>query len=153
MQGIHCTSDALFVVQRLGQRRAKFGAYVWQSLLQAGAVVINGTDAPVEPLNPLACFYASVTRKTPRGVAFFPEQCMTRQQALRSYTCDAAFAAFEEQLKGTLAVGKLADIVVLSDNPLTVPEEKLPEIRVDLTIVGGRVRYRRASSGRPAGQP
>lgn len=143
MQGIHATSDAPFVVQRLGMRRSREGAYAWQSLLKSGARIVNGTDAPVERINPLSCFHASVTRRLPNGVEFFPEQRMTREQALRSYTRDAAYAAFEEDLKGTLTPGKLADIVVLSQDILTVADERLPQTKVDYTIVDGVVRYRR----------
>lgn len=143
MQGNHATSDGPFVVQRLGERRASEGAYAWHSLLEAGAIVINGTDAPVETLNPLDSFYASVTRRLANGVDFFPEQRMTRDQALRSYTQSAAFAGFEEQLKGSLTPGKLADIVVLSHDILTVPAETIRDTRVQYTIVGGRVVYER----------
>ncbi len=141
MQGIHCTSDAVFVLQRLGLRRASEGAYVWQSLIKAGAVVSNGTDAPVEDVDPIACFHASVTRKLASGGTFFPEQKMTREQALRSYTIHAAYAAFEEDLKGTLSPGKLADIVVLSQDILTVPDEQILNTRVAYTIVGGKILY------------
>ena len=139
MQGIHCTSDAVFVSRRLGQRRAAMGAYVWRSLLDSGATIINGTDVPVEDVDPLASFYASVTRRLPSGVAFHPEQSMTREEALRSYTLDAAFAAFEEDIKGSLTVGKLADIVVLSRNIMTCREEQILETAVDITVVGGNV--------------
>src|SRR4029077_10810044 len=124
-----CTSDAIFVLQRLGIRRAEQGAYVWQSLIQSGAVVSNGTDVPVEDVDPIACYYASVTRKLANGTAFFPEQKMTREQALRSYTIQAAFAAFEEDIKGTLTPGKLADVVVLSQNILTVPDARILDTR------------------------
>jgi predicted amidohydrolase YtcJ len=141
MQGVHATSDAPYVLKRLGLRRASEGAYVWQSLLQAGAVIANGTDAPVEELSPIQCFYASVTRKLPGGATFFPKQKMTREQALRSYTADAAYAAFEEEIKGTLTSGKLADIVVLSRDILAVPEEEIAGARVVYTIIGGRVVY------------
>jgi predicted amidohydrolase YtcJ len=141
MQGIHCTSDAPYVTLRLGYRRAEQGAYVWRSLLDAGAVVTNGTDAPVEDVNPLECFHASVTRKLPTGIAFFPKQRMSREEALRSYTRDCAYAAFEEDVKGTLAPGKLADVVVLSRDLLTCPEEEIAGTRVEYTIVGGKVRY------------
>ena len=143
MQGIHCTSDAVFVTRRLGERRAAQGAYVWQSLLKSGAVVTNGSDVPVEPISPIASFYASVTRRLDRGATFFPKQKMTRQQALHSYTAAGAYAAFEEDIKGTLAVGKLADVVVLSEDIMTVPEEKIRGAKVDLTIIGGRVVYER----------
>jgi predicted amidohydrolase YtcJ len=141
MQGVHCTSDAPFVIARLGERRAKTGAYAWRSLLDSGAIVINGTDVPVERIDPIASFYATVTRKLPNGVAFFPEQAMTRAEALRSYTRDAAFAAFEEDQKGTLAPGKLADIVVLSHDLRNVPEDEILKTRVQFTIVGGKVAY------------
>jgi hypothetical protein len=141
MQGIHCTSDAPFVIRRLGQRRAEQGAYVWQSLLRSGAVVTNGTDTPVEDVNPIGSFYASVTRKLPSGAVFFREQCMSREQALKSYTLSAAYAAFEEELKGSLAIGKLADIVILSEDILTVPEEKIRDAKVLYTIVAGKVLH------------
>ena len=143
MQGNHATSDGPFVIQRLGEWRARTGAYAWRSLLNSGATVINGTDAPVETLNPLDSFYASVTRRLADGVEFIPEQRMTRLEALKSYTRDAAFAGFEEQIKGTIAVGKLADIVVLSHDILTVPDADLPQARVDYTIIGGKVVYSR----------
>jgi predicted amidohydrolase YtcJ len=145
MQGVHCTSDAPFVVQRLGQRRAKSGAYVWRSLLDAGAVVSNGTDAPVESVDPLACFHASVTRELAGGATFFPEQCMTRQEALRSYTLTAAYAAFEEDQKGSLTPGKLADIVVLSRDILTCDADEIRGTQVDYTIVGGRILHQRGA--------
>lgn len=147
MQGIHATSDAPFVVPRLGERRAREGAYAWRSLLDSGAVIVNGTDAPVEQLDPIRSFHASVTRRLASGAAFFPEQRMTRPEALRSYTASAAYAAFEESLKGTLTPGKLADIVVLSQDVLSVPEEDMLQARVDYTIVGGKVRMERVSGG------
>jgi predicted amidohydrolase YtcJ len=143
MQGIHCTSDAPFVIERLGQDRAHDGAYAWQSLLTSGAVVTNGTDAPVEDLSPIASFHASVTRRLPDGTTFFPEQRMTREQALRSYTLDAAYAGFEEEVKGSLTPGKLADVVVLSRDILTVPEKEISGAEVLMTIVGGKVLYER----------
>ena len=147
MQANHATSDGPFVVARLGERRAKLGAYAWRSLLDAGAVVINGTDVPVEPVDPLGSFYASVTRKMASGVPFFPEQSMTRLEALRSYTRDAAYAGFEENDKGTLLPGKLADIVVLTKELLTVAEAEIPKTRVAFTIVGGKVVYEAAPIG------
>ncbi len=143
MQGIHCTSDAVFVTKRLGLRRAEEGAYMWQSLLKSGAVICNGSDVPVEEINPIKGYYASVTRKMANGVAFFPEQKMTREQALRSFTINAAYAAFEEGTKGTLTPGKLADIVVLSQDILTVPDEEILGTKVVYTIVGGKVAYQR----------
>jgi len=145
MQGVHATSDGPYVVARLGSERARLGAYAWRSLLDAGVRIVNGTDVPVEPIDPLKCLAASITRRMSDGRQFFPEQCMTRLEALHSYTRDAAYAAFEEQDKGSLEVGKLADLVVLSANPLTVPADKIADIRVELTIVAGQVAFERAT--------
>ncbi|HUP25930.1 MAG TPA: amidohydrolase [Thermoanaerobaculia bacterium] len=142
MQGVHATSDGPWVPSRIGEERAREGAYVWRKLLDAGVRVSNGTDAPVEDVDPLASFRASVYRRMPDGRQFYPEQSMTRREALESYTIGAARAAFEEDVKGTLAVGKYADVTVLSHDILTVPEEELAEARVVYTIVAGRVRYR-----------
>jgi len=144
MQGIHATSDAPWVILRLGERRAREGAYVWQSLMRTGAVISNGTDAPVEDVSPVASYYASVTRKARDGTVFYPEQRMSRMEALRSYTINGAYAGFEEGRKGALAPGRLADITVLSKDILTVPEDEIPTAAVVYTIVGGKVRYRRS---------
>lgn len=141
MQGIHCPSDAPFVPARLGAARAREGAYPWRRLLDAGARIGNGTDAPVEDVDPIASLHASVTRQPKKGPAFFPEQRMTRMEALRSYTVANAYAAFEEELKGTLAPGKLADVVVLSKDLSTIPDEEILSTEVLTTIVGGKVVY------------
>lgn len=139
MQGIHCTSDAPFVVRRLGEQRARQGAYPWRSLLDAGVTIANGTDAPVEDVDPLASFYASVTRKrADTGMAFFPQQRMTRAEAVYSYTLGNAFAAFEEAYKGSLEVGKVADIVVLSQDLLNCTDAALLETKVLRTMVAGK---------------
>lgn len=143
MQGIHCTSDGPFVILRLGPKRAEEGAYVWQKLIETGAIVGNGTDAPVEDVSPLASFYASVSRRLKDGTVFFPNQRMSREQALRSYTWNNAYAAFEEKVKGSLEPGKLADITVLSRDILTVPEDEILATDVVYTIVGGQVAYQR----------
>jgi len=143
MQGVHCTSDGPWVPKRIGDRRAADGAYVWRKLLQSGAVVVNGTDAPVEDVDPIACFYASVTRRLPDGSRFYPDQGMTREEALRSYTLDGAYAMFEEGLKGSITPGKLADLVVLSQDIMTIPEEEIPATKVAYTVVGGKVAYER----------
>jgi predicted amidohydrolase YtcJ len=142
MQGIHCTSDGPWVLKRLGEERAKSGAYVWRDLIASGAIVGNGTDVPVEDADPIASFYASVTRIMSDGTAFFPEQVMTREEALKSYTLQNAYAAFEEDVKGSLSPGKYADIVVLSKDILTVPPEEIPQAKVLYTIVGGKILYR-----------
>ena len=143
MQGIHCTSDAPYVPARLGNKRAEEGAYVWQKLMKSGALVTNGTDAPVEDVDPIASYYATVSRKVKDGTVFYPDQRMNRMEALRSYTINGARAAFEEETKGTLKAGKYADLVVLSKDILTVPEDQIPTAQVMYTIVGGKVRYKR----------
>ncbi len=143
MQGIHCTSDAVFVPARLGTKRSEEGAYVWQKLMKSGVVVSNGTDAPVEDVDPIPNFYASVTRKLGDGSTFYPDQRMSRAEALRSYTLNAAYAAFEEASTGSLTAGQLADIVVLSADIHTIPEEEIRAARVDYTIVGGKVLHER----------
>jgi len=143
MQGIHCTSDAPYVPARLGDQRAEEGAYVWQKLMKSGALVTNGTDAPVEDVDPIASYYATVSRKIKDGTVFYPDQRMNRMEALRSYTINTARAAFEEDSKGTLKVGKYADMVVLSKDILTVAEEEIPTAQVMYTVVGGKVRYKR----------
>ncbi|HWP38775.1 MAG TPA: amidohydrolase [Gemmatimonadales bacterium] len=147
MQGVHATSDGPWVPKRLGDERSRTGAYVWRSLLDAGAVVTNGTDVPVEDIDPIASFYASVTRMTADGKPFYPEQRMTRQEALRSYTLAAAYSAFEEGIKGSLTPGKLADVTVLSKDIMTIPDAEIPTTQVVYTIVGGKVAFRRAMTG------
>jgi predicted amidohydrolase YtcJ len=144
MQPIHCTSDSPMVVPRLGEKRAAESAYVWQSLMKSGAHVSTGTDAPVEDLDPIANFYAAVTRRRPGGQAFHPEQKMSRMEALKSYTVENAYAAFEEDVKGRLKAGMLGDVTVLSQDILTVPEDDILKTRVEYTIVGGKIVYQRA---------
>jgi predicted amidohydrolase YtcJ len=141
MQGIHCTSDAPYVPARLGEWRSRTGAYVWQSLMKSGALVTNGTDVPVEDIDPVASFYASVTRKLDDGSVFYPEQRMRRLEALKSYTINNAIAAFEEDIKGSLTPGKLADITVLSKDIMTVPDDEIRDAKVVYTIVGGKIAY------------
>ena len=143
MQGSHATSDGPWVIKRLGEKRAGEGAYVWQKLMKSGAMVANGTDAPVEDVNPLTSFYASITRRLPDGTIFYPDQRMTRQEALRSYTINNAYAAFEEDIKGSISVGKLADITVLSGDIMTLPDEEILDTEVLYTIVGGKIMYQK----------
>jgi len=143
MQGVHCTSDAPYVLLRLGAKRAEEGAYVWQKLMKSGAIVGNGTDAPVEDVSPLASFYASVSRKLKDGSVFFGDQRMSREEAPRSYTWNNAYAAFEESVKGSLEAGKLADITVLSRDIMTIPEDQIMSTDVAYTIVGGKVAFER----------
>ncbi len=141
MQGIHATSDAPYVLARLGPERAEEGAYVWQKLMKSGATVINGTDAPVEDVDPIASYYATVTRKLENGTTFYPDQKMSRIEGLKSYTLWAAYGGFEENIKGSLTPGKLADITVLSKDITTVPDDQIRQAKVVYTIVGGRVVY------------
>jgi predicted amidohydrolase YtcJ len=141
MQPVHATSDGAWVETRIGPRRAATGAYVWRHLRDTGAVIAVGTDAPVEDLDPIANYDAAVTRRLPDGARFYPDQKMTRAEALRAYTLDNAYAAFEENVKGSVTPGKYADFTVLSQDITTVDEENLPEIRVLYTIVGGKIEY------------
>ncbi|MCK4646066.1 MAG: amidohydrolase [Candidatus Aminicenantes bacterium] len=143
MQGIHCTSDGPYVLKRLGERRAEEGAYVWQKLMKSGVIICNGTDVPVEDIDPIACFYATVTRKMKDGTVFYPEQRMSRKEALRSYTYNCAYAAFQEDKLGSLSPGKLADIVVLSKDIMTAPEDEILNTQILYTIVGGKVMYQK----------
>ena len=143
IQSIHCTSDGPWVPQRIGPARSEEGAYVWQKLLKSDAKICNGTDAPVEDISPLINFHAAVTRRLPDGSQFYPDQCMSRYQALRSYTIDAAYAGFEEDLKGSLTPGKFADLVVLSKDIMTIPSEEILSTEVLYTIIGGKILYKK----------
>ena len=146
MQGIHMASDRPWAIDRLGELRIKQGAYVWRKLIESDAIIINGTDAPVEPVSAVACFYASVTRKTlkkqPEG-GYEADQRMTRHEALKSYTVNAAYGAFEEDIKGSLEVGKVADFVVFDRNLMEVPEDEILDTQVNFTFVGGEMMYAR----------
>ncbi|MFQ5790215.1 MAG: amidohydrolase family protein, partial [Acidobacteriota bacterium] len=146
MQGVHATSDMPWVPDRIGEERAVEGAYVWQKLLRSGVKIANGTDAPVERVSALESFYASITRQDKAGNpagGWHPDQRMSREQALRSYTLDAAYAAFEEEDKGSLEQGKLADITVLSKDIMTIEAREILDTEVLYTIVGGEVVYRK----------
>ena len=142
MQGIHCTSDSPFVVKRLGEKRAKEGAYAWRSLMETGAIIANGTDAPVEDVDPIQSYYASVTRKrADNKLIFYPMQKMSRLEALKSYTINNAYAAFEEDYKGSLEKGKVADVVILSKNLMTCTDDEILDTKVLYTIVNGEIKY------------
>ncbi|MDT8437090.1 MAG: amidohydrolase [Gemmatimonadota bacterium] len=141
MQAIHAVSDAPWTPDRLGAERTRERAFVFRDLLAAGAVIANGTDAPVEPVDPIASFDAAVTGRTATGAVFQPHQRMTRDEALRSYTLAAAYAGHEEDEKGSLEPGKLADITVLDRDILTVPEDSIPGTQAWATIVGGRIAW------------
>jgi predicted amidohydrolase YtcJ len=146
MQAIHLSSDRPWAIDRLGEKRIKEGAYMWQDLLQSGVPIVNGTDVPVEPLNPIASFYASVSRKTLKGTpegGYEPEQKMTRIQALKSYTLDAAYGAFEENIKGSISSGKLADFTIYNQDLMTVEENQILDTEIVMTIFNGKVVYKK----------
>ncbi len=146
MQAIHMASDRPWAIDRLGEKRIVEGAYVWQKLLQSGARIVNGTDVPVEPIDPIASFYASVARKTLEGTppeGYEPDQRMSRTEALRSYTLDAAYGAFMEDVTGSIQPGKLADFTVFTNDIMEVPESEILDTEVAMTILDGRVVYER----------
>ena len=144
IQGIHMSSDRPWAINRLGQKRIVESAYVWRDLINHGAILINGSDVPVEPIDPIASFYASTTRKTLKGLpssGYEPEQKMTRIEAMKSYTINAAYGAFEEKLKGSIEIGKYADFAVFSQNLITIPDDKILETKILYTIVNGKIEY------------
>ncbi len=141
MQGIHCTSDAPFVEKRLGHERAQNGAYVWRELIDTGAIVTNGTDAPVEDVAPLPSLYAMVTRKRADGTTFFPEHRLNVMEAIRAYTLSNAYAGRQEQDLGSLEIGKRADITVLTRDLTAAPAENILQAKVRFTIVNGKIAY------------
>ena len=147
MQGNFSPLVRPWAIQRLGLERIEEGAYVSRKLLETGAIIVNGSDVPVAPINPMISFYGSVTRQTLDGQppgGFEPAQKMTRREALRSYTIDAAYAGFEEDIKGSIEVGKLADLTVFSQDILKVPDREILNTVVEYTIVGGKVLFQRS---------
>jgi len=144
MQPYHAIDDGRWAEKRIGRERAR-SSYAWRSMLEAGVLLAFGSDWPVAPLDPLSGVYAAVTRATldgkhPKG--WFPEERLTVEEALRAYTAGSAYAAFEENEKGTIAPGKLADVVVLSDDLFKIAPERIKDARVVLTVVGGKVVHR-----------
>jgi predicted amidohydrolase YtcJ len=144
MQGIHTVSDAPWIPPKLGPQRTPDESYLFRSLWNAGTVIMNGTDVPVEDANPIASFYGTVSRKTRDGSVFTPEQKLTRLEALKTYTLNGAFGGFQEKDLGSISVGKLADITVLSKDIMTIPEDQIPTAEVVYTILGGEIKYRKA---------
>lgn len=143
MQSTHATSDMRWAMKRLGPDRIA-GAYAQKRMLNAGVVVANGSDFPVEEPNPLMGFYAAVSRQDVNGEpkeGWRPEERFTREEALRSWTWAGAYAAFEEDWKGSLAVGKIADFLVLSGDIMTLPLAELPKVKVRATYVAGETVY------------
>jgi predicted amidohydrolase YtcJ len=142
VQGIFACSDGPWVEERLGEERTRERGYIFNTLAEAGLVPTNGTDPPVDEISPIGSFHCSVTRRLPDGTLFQPQEKYSRERALYSYTMGNAIAAFEEDIKGSITPGKLADITVLSQNLLQVPDEALLDTEVVMTIVGGEIRYR-----------
>ncbi len=145
IEATHATSDMPWAGARLGPERVR-GAYAWQTLMKLGVKISNGSDFPVESANPLWGFYAAITRQDHQGRpagGWFPDQRMSREEALRSFTLDAAYAAFEEKEKGSLAPGKLADLVVLSRDIIEIPPAEILTTEVVLTILGGKTVYQK----------
>jgi predicted amidohydrolase YtcJ len=144
MQGVHCPSDRPWAVARLGPERIREGAYAWRKLVASGARILSGTDAPVEDVSPIQNFHATVTRQDANGQppgGFDPDQKLTREEALRTLTLEGAYGNFEEETKGSLAPGKLADLTVLSQDLLSAPDDALMRTEVVMTIVDGRIVY------------
>jgi predicted amidohydrolase YtcJ len=144
MQATHATSDLPWAPARLGPARIEEGAYVWQKLLKSGAIIANGSDFPVEEPNPMLGFYAAITRQDPSGNppnAWQPDQRMSREETLKSFTIDAAFAAHAEKELGSLAPGKLADLIVLSKDVMTVAPKEILSTTVTTTVIGGKIVY------------
>jgi predicted amidohydrolase YtcJ len=146
MQGIHTISDAPWIPAKLGPQRTERESYLFRSLWDAGVVITNGTDAPVEDVNPIPSFYGMVARIDKAGRVFVPSQRLTRDEALRAYTLNNAYASFQERELGSLTPGKYADVVVMSQDIMRIPESEIPSARVDYTIVAGTVRYRREAT-------
>jgi predicted amidohydrolase YtcJ len=142
VRGIFACSDGPWVVDRLGPERTRQRGYIFNTLAEAGLVPTNGTDPPVDEIDPIASFHCSVTRILPDGSTFQEQETYSRKRALYSYTMGNAIAAFEENSKGSLTPGKLADITVLSQDLLTVPDDEIMNTEIVMTIVGGRIRYK-----------
>jgi predicted amidohydrolase YtcJ len=143
MQPSHAISDLFFAPARLGMDRLA-GAYAWQSFLKSGAIICGGSDAPVERGEPMIEFYAAVARKSIKGESaegWHPEQAVSREQALKMFTIWPAFAAFEENDKGSIEVGKLADFTVLSQDIMKIPEPQILKTRSEMTVIGGEILY------------
>ena len=148
VQPFHTSDDMRWMEERIGRDRSR-GAYAFRRLWDSGAIVSFGTDSPGTNasryfLNPMLGLYAAVTRKTlsgqPEG-GWFPQEKITIEEAIKAYTLNTAYAGFEEDIKGTLEVGKLADFVVVSDNLLTMDPDSIKDVTIEMTVVGGRVVY------------
>ncbi len=143
MQPSHAISDLFFAPRRLGEKRLA-GSYAWQSLLKSGAIITAGSDAPIQEGNPLIEFYAAVARKALNGFSapdWHPEQAVSREEALQMLTRWPAYAAFQEKEKGSIEPGKLADLTILSDDIMKIPEADIPHTRCLMTVIGGEIAY------------
>jgi predicted amidohydrolase YtcJ len=147
MQATHATSDMPWVAARIGAERAQEGAYVWQRLIHSGVVLANGSDFPVEEPNPMLGFYASITRQDPSGQppgGWMPDERLSRDEMLKSFTWNGAYAAHSEKDLGSLEVGKLADMVLLDKDVMTVDPKEILTTHPLVTIIGGEIVYQRA---------
>lgn len=147
MQPTHCTSDMYWAEERVGPKRI-LGAYAWRKFMENGTVICNGSDAPVESNDPLWGIYAAVTRQDQNGFppgGWYPDQKMGAMEAIKGFTLNAAYAAFEEKLKGSIEKGKLADMVVLDKDLTAIEPKEILSTSVVMTIVGGRILYRKTS--------
>ncbi len=145
MQPTHCITDKRFAEKRIGLKRCE-GAYAWQKLLDAGVHIAFGTDFSVEPLDPLEGLYGAVTRKDRQGEpgnGWFPDQKLSMEKAIELYTLGSAYAEFMEDRKGMLKTGYLADVVIFNEDLLSISHDKIMEAKVDYTIVGGKVVFKR----------
>jgi predicted amidohydrolase YtcJ len=145
MQPSHAISDLFFAPARLGMDQLA-GAYPWQSFLKAGTIIAGGSDAPVERGEPMVEFYAAVARKSIKGESgegWHPEQAVSREQALKMFTIWPAYTAFEENDKGSIEVGKLADVTVFSNDIMKIPESEILQTRCAMTVIGGEVVFQR----------
>jgi predicted amidohydrolase YtcJ len=145
MQPTHCITDKRFAEKRIGRQRCK-GAYAWQRLLDAEARIAFGTDYPVEPISPLEGLYAAVTRKDRAGEpgdGWFPDQKLSMEKTIELYTLGSAYAEFMEDRKGMIKKGYLGDVVIFNEDIMTIPHDRIMSAKVDYTIVGGKVVYKR----------
>jgi hypothetical protein len=132
----HFIVSDFWVADRLGKTRARW-VYPFKTLMHEDLIVVSGSDCPVEPINPLLGVWAAAARKS------FSEESLTVEEALKTYTVNAAYASFDEDKKGTIEAGKFADLTVLSNDPFKVPPDKIKDIMVDMTIADGKMVYAR----------
>ncbi len=148
MQPTHATSDKTMAEDRIGSERMK-GAYAWRKVIESGNIIVGGSDAPVELVNPYHGFYAAVTRQSRDGLpegGWYAGEAMTREEALKTFTIWTAYGQFEENLKGSLAIGKLADFVVIDRDYMKCPANEIKDIQALTTVLGGEVVYQKDAS-------